>query len=86
MARDSSGRGTGTAESERSPLTRVSREVLASFLLWFTAVAAGVVETVLGVSYSLAGGMDRPAARERPAFVISVVTSGRSLRRRWRQT
>ncbi len=34
------------------------REVQASFLLWLTAVAAGIVETVIRVVGSLAGGPD----------------------------
>jgi len=36
----------------------VPREVQASFLLWLTAVGAGIVETVIRVIGSLGGGPD----------------------------
>ena len=39
-----------------SPRPGVPREVQASFLLWLTAVAAGVVETIIHVIYSLSEG------------------------------
>jgi hypothetical protein len=39
-----------------SPRPAVPREVQASFLLWLTAVAAGVVETIIRVIYSLTVG------------------------------
>jgi hypothetical protein len=54
-----SGRGgpaTGVKAFEPSPRPGVPMEVRASFLLWLTAVAAGVVETVIRVVYSLSGG------------------------------
>jgi hypothetical protein len=36
-----------------SPRPALPREVQASFLLWLTAVAAGVIETIIRVNYSL---------------------------------
>lgn len=48
--------GTGAAVFKPGPLPGVPKEVQASFLLWLTAVAAGVVETVIRVIYSLSGG------------------------------
>jgi hypothetical protein len=41
-----------------SPRPRVPREVQASFLLWLTAVAAGVIETIIRVISSLDGDLD----------------------------
>jgi hypothetical protein len=51
MARYSSIRGSGAAA-----LPGVPREVQASFVLWLTAVGAGVVETAIRAVYSLGGG------------------------------
>jgi hypothetical protein len=42
----------GTAAFKLAPLPGVPREVQASFLLWLTAVAAGVLETIIRVIYS----------------------------------
>jgi hypothetical protein len=56
---DRSGRGspaTGVKTLEPNPRPGVPMEVRASFLLWLTAVAAGVVETAIRVVYSLSGG------------------------------
>ena len=41
-----------------SPRPRVPRAVQASFLLWLTAVAAGVIETIIRVISSLDGDLD----------------------------
>src|ERR671910_2076911 len=41
-----------------SAATGVPREVQASFLLWLTAVAAGVIETIIRVIGSLDGDLD----------------------------
>jgi hypothetical protein len=49
---------TGAAVFKLGPLPGVPKEVQISFLLWLTAVAAGVVETVVRVIGSLAGGPD----------------------------
>jgi hypothetical protein len=50
------GRATGAAVFRAGPLPGVPKEVQTSFLLWLTAVAAGVVETVVRVIDSLAVG------------------------------
>ncbi len=55
MATDSVGKATGAAVFRPGPLPGVPGEVQASFLLWLTAVATGVVETVIRVIYSSVG-------------------------------
>jgi hypothetical protein len=47
------GAATGAAAFRLGPLPGVPREVQAAFLLWLTAVAAGVVETIIRVINSL---------------------------------
>ena len=47
---------TGGAALELGPPPGVPKEVQASFLLWLTAVAAGVLETIIRVIDSLAIG------------------------------
>jgi hypothetical protein len=47
---------TGTAAFELGPPPGVPKEVQASFLLWLTAVAAGVLETIIRIIDSLAMG------------------------------
>ena len=56
MAKDSGNSATGEAPFKPDPPQRVPREVQVSFLLWLTAVAAGVVETIIRVIYSLTVG------------------------------
>jgi len=53
-----SGADTGAEALKVSPRPGVPRVVQASFVLWLTAVAAGVVETIIRVIGSLAGGPD----------------------------
>ena len=53
MAKDSGSTATGEAPFKPGPPPVVPKEVQASFLLWLTAVAAGVVETLIRVIYSL---------------------------------
>jgi hypothetical protein len=53
MAKYSSGPATGAAAFRLGPLPGEPGEVRASFLLWLTAVAAGVLETIIRVIYSL---------------------------------
>lgn len=53
MAKDSGSTATGEAPFKPGPPPEVPKEVQASFLLWLTAVAAGVVETLIRVIYSL---------------------------------
>ncbi len=56
MARFSGSTATGAAAFKPGPLPGVPREVQASFLLWLTAVGAGIVETAIRVVYSMSGG------------------------------
>lgn len=53
MAEFSSGTATGAAAFRLGPLPGEPGEVRASFLLWLTAVAAGVLETIIRIIYSL---------------------------------
>jgi hypothetical protein len=52
MARDSGSTATDAAAFRPGPLPGVPKEVQASFLLWLTAVVAGVLETIIRVMYS----------------------------------
>src|SRR5215218_11131998 len=52
----SSDAATGTAAFKLGPPPGVPKEVQASFLLWLTAVAAGVLETIIRVIESLSVG------------------------------
>jgi hypothetical protein len=53
MAKNSGSTATGAAAFKPGPPPGVPREVQASFVLWLTAVAAGVLETIIRVIYSL---------------------------------
>ena len=53
-----SGADTRGEALKSRPRPRVPREVQASFLLWLTAVAAGVIETIIRVIGSLDGSPD----------------------------
>jgi hypothetical protein len=52
----SSDAATGAAAFELSPPPGVPKEVQASFLLWLTAVAAGILETIIRVIDTFAMG------------------------------
>ena len=52
----SSDAATGTAAFKLSPPPGVPKEVQASFLLWLTAVVAGVLETIIRIIDALAMG------------------------------
>lgn len=56
MAEYLSGKVKGTPAFKPGSLPGVPREVQASFVLWLTAVGAGILETVVRVIGSLAGG------------------------------
>src|SRR5215207_3803438 len=56
MAKYSRGTATGAAVFRLGPLPGEPGEVRASFLMWLTAVAAGVLETIIRVIYSLSVG------------------------------
>ena len=68
MARDSGRMTTGAAAFKLDPLPGVPREVQVSFLLWLTAVAAGVVETIIRAidSLSSSGGEADVTSEHRP--------------------
>src|SRR5215208_3703266 len=53
MAKFSRGTAAGAAAFRLGPLPGEPGEVRASFLMWLTAVAAGVLETIIHVIYSL---------------------------------
>src|SRR5919112_1386373 len=53
MAKFSRGTAMGAVAFRLGPLPGEPGEVRASFLLWLTAVAAGVLETIIHVIYSL---------------------------------
>jgi hypothetical protein len=63
----------------------VPREVQASFLLWLTAVGAGVAETVIRVIGSLAGGPDSSGLLARAVVYAAAVyvISQMRLGKRW---
>lgn len=66
-------------------LPGVPREVQASFLLWLTAVAAGVIETVIRVVYSFSGGPESSGLLTRPivyAVAVYIIAQMR-LGKRW---
>jgi len=65
MAKNSGSAATGAA-FKTGPSQNVPREVQASFLLWLTAVAAGVVETIVRVIDDTRG-TDSPGLRVRVA-------------------
>jgi hypothetical protein len=56
MAEDSGSSATGSDAFKPDPPQGVPREVQVSFLLWLTAVAAGILETIIRVIYSLTVG------------------------------
>ena len=58
MARGSGGTTVGAAASKSGLPPGVPREVRASFVLWLVAVGAGIMETIIRVVGSLAGGPD----------------------------
>jgi hypothetical protein len=56
MARELGGTATGAAVFKPGPLPGVPKEVQTSFLLWLTAVVAGVLETIIRVINELSVG------------------------------
>ena len=63
----------GAAAFKLGALPGVPGEVQASFLLWLTAVAAGVAETVIRVIGSLAGGPDSSGLLVRAVVYVAAV-------------
>jgi hypothetical protein len=73
MVRDSGGTVTGTAAFKPGPPPGVPREVQASFLLWLTAVVAGVVETIIRVIDSLSVGSSSGGEADVTGVAIRVI-------------
>jgi hypothetical protein len=73
MARDSGSTATGAAAFKPGPPPGVPREVQASFLLWLTAVAAGVVETIIRVIDSLSVGLGSGGGADVTGVALRVI-------------
>jgi len=75
--------GLSTPDSKMSPGPGVPTVVRVSFLLWLTAVAMGVLETVVRVVYSLSGGPEssglliRVVVYTAAVYVIAQMRSGK---------
>jgi hypothetical protein len=67
------GAATGVEALKMSPWPGVPREVQASFLLWLTAVGAGVLETIIRTIYSLSVGSGSGEADLLTGVLIRVV-------------
>ncbi len=82
MATSMSSRDNGGAAFRPGPLPGV---VQASFLLWLTAVGAGVVETLIRIIYSSAGGPESSGLLIRAVvYVVAVyVIAQMRLGKRW---
>jgi hypothetical protein len=72
MAKTSGSTDTGAAAFKPGP-QGVPREVQASFLLWLTAVAAGVVETIVRVIDSLTVGSSSGGEADVTGVAIRVI-------------
>jgi hypothetical protein len=83
--RNSRGTAAGASAFRLGALPGVPGEVQASFLLWLTAVAAGVAETVIRVIGSLAGGPDSGGLLVRAVVYAAAVyvISRMRLGKRW---
>jgi hypothetical protein len=73
MAKDSGSTATGAAPFKPGPPQGVPKEVQVSFLLWLTAVAAGVVETIIRVIDSLSVGSSSGGEADVTGVAIRVV-------------
>ena len=73
MTKDSGSAATGEAPFKPDPPQKVPREVQVSFLLWLTAVAAGVLETIIRVIYSLSVGSSSGGEADIIGVAIRVV-------------
>ena len=75
MARDSGTTATGAAAFNAlgSPPPGVPKEVQASFLLWLSAVAAGVIETIIRVINSLIVGSTSGGEADLTGVAIRVI-------------
>jgi hypothetical protein len=73
MGKDSGGTATGAAAFKLGPPPEVPREVQASFQLWLTAVAAGLVETIIRVIDSLSVGPGSGGGADVTGVAIRVI-------------
>jgi hypothetical protein len=73
MAKYSSSKATGAAAFRLGPLPGEPGEVRASFLLWLTAVAAGVLETIIRVIYSLSVGSGSGGGVDVTGLIIRLI-------------
>jgi hypothetical protein len=73
MAKTSGSTDTAAAAFKPRPPQGVPREVQASFLLWLTAVAAGVVETIVRVIDSLTVGSSSGGEADVTGVAIRVI-------------
>jgi glucose-6-phosphate-specific signal transduction histidine kinase len=86
MARSFSGRNKKDAAVFRpGPLRRVPRVVQVSFVLWLIAVGAGVLETLIRIIYSSAGGPESNGLLVRAVVYVVAVYVIAQMRRgkRW---
>ena len=74
MARSLSSRDNrGTAAFRPGPLPGVPKVVQASFVLWLTAVGAGIIETVIRIVYSFSGGPESSGLLVRAVVYVVAV-------------
>jgi hypothetical protein len=73
MAKNSASTATGAAPFEPGKPQGVPKEVQVSFLLWLTAVAAGVLETIIHVIYSLSVGPSNGGEADVTGVAIRVI-------------
>jgi len=73
IAKGSGSTAMGEAPFKPGPPQKVPREVKVSFLLWLTAVAAGVVETIIRLVYSLAVGSSTGGEADVTGIVIRMI-------------
>lgn len=73
MDKTSGGTTADAAAFKLRPLPGVPKVVQASFVLWLTAVGAGVVETLIRIIYSSAGGPDSNGLLLRAVVYVAAV-------------
>ena len=91
MAKGSGSTATGEAPFKPGPPLKVPMEVQVSFVLWLTAVAAGVVEMIVRIIYSLTVGSSSGgeadvtgvAIRMIVYFVVVYIIAQMRLGKRW---
>ena len=73
MDKTSGGTTADAAVFKLRPLPGVPKVVQASFVLWLTAVGAGVVETLIRIIYSSAGGPESNGLLVRAVVYVTAV-------------